>query len=423
MRTPRLDLPKEIYALFFVRLVVSAGNFVSPFLAMLLTMKLGYGERDAGLFMSAVSLASAGGLLIGGKLGDHFPRRRVLSVIQILAAMAYLSCAAAGFRHLTPFIMAAAMVILSGSWPVMNAIVADRSPPDRLKESFALLYWGNNIGFSLGPLVAGFLFASAPRLLFAGNAAVLLLAAGIVLRFVTTVPEALLARSSSGGKRDHDCAEVADDAACGESTLSVLWRNPTLLLFAPLSALTAFVYNQHTFALPLFLGDLLGSVSGPKAFGVAMTVNGLTVVLCTAAVTALSRRVPSLLAIAGASVLYAVGFGSYALATGLPLVLASTAVWTLGEILGATNINAFIAERAPPSHRGRINGALSFFNLAGSAAAPLAAGALVAMLGSRAVWFPVAVLAAIGAAGGLALYVFDRLRPLRSSSDGCILKP
>ena len=62
--------PREIYALFFVRLVVSAGSFVYPFLAMMLTMKLGYDESKAGVFLSSVSVVSAAGLLLGGKLGD-----------------------------------------------------------------------------------------------------------------------------------------------------------------------------------------------------------------------------------------------------------------------------------------------------------------------------------------------------------------
>ena len=66
----------------------------------------------------------------------------------------------------------------------MNAVIADCAPPERRKEAFALLYWGNNIGFSIGPLAAGFLFSRAPRLLFVGNAAALAAAAAIVFLFM-----------------------------------------------------------------------------------------------------------------------------------------------------------------------------------------------------------------------------------------------
>jgi len=392
-----VGLPKEVYALFFVRLVVAAGSFVNPFLAMLLTLKLGYDEARAGAFMSAVSMISALGLFLGGKLGDALPRKVVLASLQGITALAYLSCAFLGFNAVTPFVIAFALAILSGTWPVINAMVADAASPKQRKAAFALLYWGNNIGFSMGPLVAGFLFARAPRLLFAGNALALVLAAGIVTVFI-------------GERRRTDSPVPASSAPSPQPTFRVFLRDPTLALFAPLSALTAFVYNQHLFALPLFLADLLGPTEGPKAFGAAMTTNGLTVVACTVVLTYLARRAPTLLAMAMGIALYALGFGAYAFAWGVPFVIGTTVIWSLGEILGATNTNAFVAERAPAAHRSRVNGIVSFAYLCGGAAAPLASGPLMASFGSRAVWLPVGGLALLGSLAAVGLYAFDRCR-------------
>ena len=124
----------------------------------------------------------------------------------------------------------------------------------------------------------------------------------------------------------------------------------------------------------------------------------------------LSHRWPSLLAAAAGSLLYTLGFGSYALASGLVPVLACTFAWTLGEILGATNNNAFIAERAPASHRGRVNSAVSFCYIIGNALAPLAAGPAMKALGSRAIWGPVGLLAGLGALGLAGLHAYDRYR-------------
>ncbi len=407
--------PREIYALFFVRLVVSAGSFVNPFLAMMLTMKLGYDQAAAGAFMSAVSVVSAAGLLLGGRLGDTLGRRPVLGTLQALTAGSYAACAVIGFVPAAPFIIALAMGILSGTWPVMNAVVADCAPPERRKEAFALLYWGNNIGFSLGPLAAGFLFSRAPRLLFVGNAAALAAASAIVFLFVRETHPLLAAASSPGdGAADSGPSagngEGARGSSAGGGTFRILAADPVLLVFALLAALTAFVYNQHTFALPLFLKDLLGPDAGPQAFGAAMTVNGLTVVVFTAAVAAVTRRWPSLLAAAAGSLFYFLGFGSYALAWGLLPVLACTFTWTVGEILGATNSNAFIAERAPASHRGRINSAISFCYIIGNALAPLAAGPAMKAFGSRAIWGPIGLLGGLGALGLAGLYAWDRSR-------------
>ncbi len=402
-------LPAEIYALFAVRLVVSAGSFVGPFLAMMLTMKLGYDEARAGAFMSVVSVASALGLVVGGKLGDAFDRPRVLRALQAVTAAAYVACALMGFNAATPFVIAVAMGTLNGTWPIINAIVADAAPADRRKEAFSLLYWGNNIGFSIGPFVAGLLFTRAPRALFIGNAVVLFAAALIVARYVRggTRPEAAA---------DVPSASQPSAAAAPSSVWAVFRRNPVLRLYSLGSVLTAFVYNQHTFALPIFLNDALGDVAGPRVFGAAMMTNGLTVVALTALVTLASRRLRSLASVALASVFYAAGFGAYYLVGGsghgAPLALGATVVWTIGEILGSTNGNAFIAERAPPAFRSRVNSAVSFAYIAGNALAPLAAGPIARSYGSAAVWPFVAACAALSAAF---MFGVDRLDAKRGA--------
>lgn len=407
MRTPvsRLAvLPVDIYALFAVRLVVSAGSFVGPFLAMMLTMKLGYDQARAGVFMSIVSVVSAFGLVAGGKLGDSFDRPRVLRALQATTASIYLICGIMGFNAATPILIAFAMGVLNGTWPIINALVADVAPPDRRKEAFSLLYWGNNIGFSVGPLVAGFLFTRAPRALFIGNAAVLFAAAVIVAAFVKGAesPAAQKNRDEQGGMNPRDDGDAHGGRAGAikgsNSTWAVFKSNPILILYAAGSVLTAFVYNQHTFALPIFLNDVLGQETGPKAFGAAMMVNGLTVVALTAVVTLIARRLRALTSVALASVFYAVGFGAYYFVGGIPLALGATVVWTIGEILGSTNGNAFIAERAPPEFRSRVNSAVSFCYIAGNALAPLVAGPLARRYGSAAVWPFVAACAMASAA-------------------------
>jgi len=410
-------LPADIYALFAVRLVVSAGSFVGPFLAMMLTMKLGYDEARAGVFMSVVSMAAAFGLILGGKLGDSFYRPHVLVALQVTTAGAYVVCGIMGFNAVTPFVIAFAMGVLNGTWPIINAVVADVAPPDRRKEAFSLLYWGNNIGFSIGPLIAGFLFTRAPRALFIGNAAVLFVAAAIVAVFVKGGSLTGSVREGSAGVRAE--AGSTDHPAGPSSTWAVFRANPILILYAAGSVLTAFVYNQHTFALPIYLNDVLGRQAGPEAFGAVMMANGLTVVSLTAFVTLLSRRLRPLSSVALASVFYAVGFGGYYFVGGLPLVLGATVVWTIGEILGSTNGNAFIAERAPPAFRSRVNSAVSFCYIAGNALAPLAAGPIARYYGSASVWPFVAACAAVSA---LFMFAIDRMDHRRGTAHNSWLE-
>jgi len=412
-------LPTVIYALFAVRLVVSAGSFVGPFLAMMLTMKLGYDEARAGAFMSVVSVASALGLVAGGKLGDSFDRSRVLRALQAITAGAYVACALMGFNAVTPFVIAFAMGTLNGTWPIINAIVADAAPPDRRKESFSLLYWGNNIGFSIGPFVAGLLFTRAPRALFLGNAVALLAAAQIVSRFAGGARRPDGSPATGSGEYRPGAGTPAAREPGAASVWAVFKRSPVLLLYSAGSVLTAFVYNQHTFALPVFLNDALGEVAGPRVFGAAMMTNGLTVVALTGLVVLASKRLRPLASVAMASVFYAVGFGGYYLvggsSYGAPLALVATATWTVGEILGSTNGNAFIAERSPPEFRSRVNSAVSFCYIAGNALAPLVAGPLARRYGSAAVW---PFIAACAVASAAFMAGIDRLDKKRSATLG-----
>jgi len=180
------------------------------------------------------------------------------------------------------------------------------------------------------------------------------------------------------------------------------------MLYGISAVFTAFVYNQFGFTLPLFLNDLLGKDRGPEAYGLVMAANGLTVVVFTMIVAFLSKKMSSLTAVALGSVFYALGFGAYYFAGGLPFVLVATSVWTIGEILGATNGNAFIAERSPPAYRSRINSAISVAYICGNALAPLAAGPLAKTFGSKAVWPVIAATALVSALMVFGVHLFDR---------------
>lgn len=385
-------LPREIWALFAIRLINSAGNFVFPFLTLILTQRVGWTPGKAGVFLSVVQLAGLPGLMLGGKLGDLWGRKRIIMGCQVIAVTAFVVCTIAGFTPWVPYVIAIASIALSMTWPLSGAMVADLVPPEGRKSAYALVYWGNNIGFSVGPLVAGFLFNRAPGLMFLGNAGALT-AAILILRFLVpeTLPRTEKPAAITETAAGESSAEPSGEKAQTSGTLAVFFSRPLLVGFTLVMALMNFVYAQHIFSLPLFLNDRLGS-SGSELFGTAMTVNGLTVVLFTLPLTRLTGRLPPLVSVAIAALLYAAGFGLLSFGGGPILVLVSTMIWTWGEILASTNINVFIASHTPMSHRGRINSVTALVGNIGSLLAPLAAGAYIVKFGSAAVWPATAVL-------------------------------
>ncbi len=146
----------------------------------------------------------------------------------------------------------------------------------------------------------------------------------------------------------------------------------------------------------------------PRAFGLLASVNGLAVISLTTVVLHFTRRLPPLLTVALAGLFFAAGFGLVGLAGSLPLLLLSTLVWTMGEILEATSTGAYIAGRSPMTHRGRINAIAPIIMYSGFAAGPPLAGRLIERFSLAVIW-PGAFALSLAAALLLALlYVRER---------------
>jgi hypothetical protein len=162
--------------------------------------------------------------------------------------------------------------------------------------------------------------------------------------------------------------------------LYVLWRRPVVLAFLLVQVLFSFVYAQAGFSLPLQLSAFFGE-QGPQRFGLLMSVNGLVVIFLTTPLIYITERVNPLLSVSLAGILYALGFGMIPLIRGMGLFVLSTAVWTLGEILWATNSNVYIAGHTPMSHRGRFNSIAPIMTRAGNALGPPLMGAFIERFG------------------------------------------
>jgi MFS family permease len=84
-----------------------------------------------------------------------------------------------------------------------------------------------------------------------------------------------------------------------------------------------------------------------------------------------------------------------------PLLLyLSTAVWTLGEIVNATNDETYVAAHTPMSHRGRFQSVIPLIGGLGFSLSSPIAGSLIESRGIGFIW---PLLAAVGAAAALGL--------------------
>ncbi|MGB6606187.1 MAG: MFS transporter [Atribacterota bacterium] len=408
MKLPKMlnhytKLPKSIYILFFARMVNSMGAFVYPFLTIYLTKTLLMDEGEAGFIVMLAVTAHLPGLIVGGRLADWLGRKKILLLFQCLAAICLIPCAFLNNPFFIPRLLILSAFFLGAAQPASAAMTTDLTNPGNRKAAFSLLYLGGNIGFAVGPLIAGFLYNNYLMWIFLGDAATTFASLTLVYLFVKeTLPSREKIEESYQLENNYEKAERGN-------LWQVLWRRPRLLLFTLISLIYSFVYAQTTFSIPIQVIELFGD-KGPKIFGVIMTTNALVVSFLTIIVISLTHKIKPVLNVAIAGVLYAIGFGIIFFITGLPWLLLSTVIWSMGEILVTTNSNVYIANHTPMSHRGRFNAVIPVIMGAGFALGPLISGDYIRKYGIKNIWPAIFFLSIVAAVLMYFLYLSEKKR-------------
>jgi len=171
---------------------------------------------------------------------------------------------------------------------------------------------------------------------------------------------------------------------------------PFLIIFTLLTTWYGFVYAQHRFALPLQAKAVFGA-TGAVIFGSCMTLNAVLVIFLSTPVMALTKRWKPINSVALSGLFFALGFGMIGLASNIWLLYLSTFIWTIGEIVNATNEGAYVANHTPISHRGRFQAVLPFLGSIGWTISPPVIGKLIDATSLDAVWPLIGAIAGVTA--------------------------
>jgi MFS family permease len=381
-------LPRPLYALFAVTVVNSMGMFVYPFMTLFLTGKLKMSQTETGSFLFLISIIYIPGNFIGGKLSDLWGRKKLMIVTQIISAALFIPCGFPAFLKYVPWLIVASVFFDGITDPARSAMMTDLTTPENRRAAFSLTYLGHNLGFAIGSLIAGFLFERASSWLFWGNATAALIAIAI---FGLKVPET----KPTKAQIDATIGSGSTEEAHQGNLVQALRSRPFLIVFTMITTWYGFVYAQHRFALPLQAKAFFGN-SGAAIYGSLMTINATLVILFSTPIMALTRKWKPINAVALSGLFFAVGFGMIGWSGNILLIYLSTVIWTLGEIVNATNEGAYVANHTPISHRGRFNAILPLIGGLGWTISPPVVGKLIDARSVNAVW-PL-----VGAVAGLA---------------------
>ena len=363
------DLPPTYWFLWLGMLINRLGSFVIPFLTLYLTSQRGISVSQAALTVSLFGAGSFAAQLAGGELADRLGRRPVLLMSLFIAPVAML---ALGFMRTLPLI--AFFTLILGFFtdlyrPAIGAAVADLVPSSARTRAFGYQNWAINLGFSLAPILAGFMAHYNYLLLFIGDALTTFIFGLIVL---ARIPETRPAEASH-----------AAHASLNERIQQVR-REPLLLAFSALALFIGVIYMQGYVTLPL---DMQAHGLTSADFGMAIAINGILIVALSIQVSHAASNWPRFRAMAVAALFLGTGFGLNMFAVNLlPFYFMTVAVWTMGEITASAVAPALIADLAPVELRGLYQGifgsawGLSLF------LGPVLGGWVYERLGPTALW-------------------------------------
>jgi MFS family permease len=382
--------------------VTRAGSFVLPFLALYLTQALHLSLARAGLVISLYGAGGAAAGPIGGFLADRLGRRITMVTALALGGTGMIGLSLAHrVEVLAPAIFFVALVSEMYR-PAMQAAVADLVDVSDRVRAFGLIYWVINVGFAIGLTLGGLIASRSFFWLFVGDGLTTLIFASLIWAGVpeTRPPSARRTGARPGGN------PLAEFFAP--------YRDLHFACFLGLSFCFALVFMQNATTFPV---DMTAHGISKAAFGRALALNGVIIVLAQPFLGPfLARHNHSHSMAAGAS-LVGLGFGLNALARTVPLYTLGVIIWTVGEMGVLPVANTVVADLAPVELRGRYQGAYGLsFGLA-VCAAPALGMYVLDRFGSVALWSGCLVLGLAITAGHVALSrTLSRTRRARMTS-------
>ena len=338
-------LRKELYILFWGRVVTNMGALIWPMMTLILTNKLGYTPGQASTLMLVVGAFMLPATLAGGKLADRLNKKYLIVVCDLVTVIGYLICGLVPMNRYTVIVLAISGVFAQLEWPSFDALVANLSTPEERERAYSLNYLGANLGLVLAPTLGGMLFENHLDLAFIISGLATFSSTVLIFFFVRDI-------SRSKGESPSGVYENEQNV----STRQVFSGNPVLILFMVCIGLVSAIYSvAFSFLLPLSMDRFFG-VRGALFLGTLTSINAFTVIVGTPLLTSAMTRMRDVSKLQLGALLEILGCGGFALAgSRLLICYFAMIVFTLGEILLSLGEQPYITRRVPASHRGRMS--------------------------------------------------------------------
>lgn len=391
-------LRREVWYLSIVLLINRTGSMVIPFLTVYLTSQRGFSLVDAGLIMSSFGVGSVVGSYVGGWITDRFGFYHVQQWTLIGSGFLFWIVGQQDTFWEISLSIFALSTVTDAFRPANQTALAFYSDPENRPRAYGLLRLAVNLGFSLGPLLAGVLIAGLGYdWLFIVN--------GLSCLFAATAFRLLLPPGRQ--KEEREEKDVSEDGLSA-------YLNIPFIIFIFFLMLGAVAFMQFFSSLPIYLKDHLGYTE--TQIGGLIAINGIMIVAIEMPlIHKMGQRFKSLPLIAIGNVLLGVGFGLLHGAVWMPVFALFFIIFiTMGEMLSMPFASTYTASVAPESRRGEYMG---LYNISWAVAFIVAPSLGLWWAGkygfSSLYWFS----AAIGLLGGVGIFVLHKYQSRNESKS------
>lgn len=399
-RTRRPRLPRPFWILWAGTIVLRIGFVVQPFLAFYLNDERGMSTTETGAVLGVIGVGGVLSQLAGGSLADRIGRRQTIVFSVFATGVATI---ALGYAQTTVAIIVLAFLVgltVDMYRPASQAIIADVVAAPERAWAFGLLVWAVNVGFSTAMVLGGMLAVRGFVLLCWANALACIAFGLIVWCFMPETRMSPRTRKESDG-------------------FGAVFRDHTMVIFAFLMMIFAFVFMQAFSTLPLAMkADGVSS----STYGWIMAVNGIVIITCQPFGSRFIGRFDNHSVLAAGTLIVGVGYGLTAFSSSTSSYVACVIVWSLGEVVVVAVATSIVAELSPVHLRGRYNGVYGMVWAVGSLLAPLCGTQLLEHVGAAALWLICCGLCLSTAVGHLLLASAIRRRLECCSEPVTLLK-